>query len=281
VALDSDGTVFDSMRPKHEECFAPAFAQYFAPAEAEAARAVWRFVNLESRNRGVNRYRALVMCLRLLSGYPGLSRVDHAWAQTAAVLEAWLAREPTPTKANLALAAGDARLAAVLAWSESVDRAIASLPAPPAFAGAVAALPILASCTDILVLTGAPTSAIRSEWKRAGILDYAFDVAGQEEGPKASCLAARSGGRSASGSVLVVGDAPGDLEAARCTSSAFFPIIPGREEACWSLFVSTGLPRFLEGERSPGRGLIAEFLAALPADPPWLAGRTSSVADGT
>ncbi len=274
LALDSDGTVLDSMTRKHLEAFMPAFIRHFAPACPGAASAVWRFVNLESRNRGCNRYRALVQCLRLLPGHPLVQKADPAWHRTAAFLEAWLSSEPGPSKSSLkrAVSTSYAALAPVLSWTEDVDSAIAFLEPSRAFAGALAAIPAIAMSGELLVLSAAPEAMVRLEWKAAGILGFAGDIDGQERGPKVSCLASRAAGRS--GAVLVVGDSPGDLEVARSSGAAFFPIIAGREEECWSLFIESGFPRFLEGERSPGRGLLCTFLAAFPLDPPWLKERT-------
>jgi len=272
VALDSDGTVLDSMVPKHEAGFGPLFAEHFrGKADREVLLEVWRFVNLRSRSRGANRYRALAQALRLLPGHPRSGRRAQAWQGLASDLELWLASEPAPSGPALerAVSRGLSRLEPVLAWSRAADEAIADLPPPPAYEGARRALPAIAAKADILVLTGAPEAAVRSEWAAAGLASYASAVDGQERGPKAAALAARRAGSYAPGRVLVVGDAMGDLEAARSADASFFPIVPGREEECWELFLAEGLSRFAAGERSPGRGLLADFLDALPVDPPW------------
>ncbi len=272
VALDSDGTVLDSMRPKHETCFAPAFVERFAEgANAEVLFEVWRFVNLESRFRGVNRYRALAQALGLLPSHPGAGKPREFWSRTAFALEAWIVAEASPSRDRLARGAREGGcLAEVLAWSEAVDAAIAALPPPPPFAGARQALPGLAAAAEILVLTAAPEEAVREEWRQAGILGFAAAVAGQERGPKSLSLAERCAGRFAPSRTLVVGDAPGDLEAARSCGAAFFPIVSGREEESWAAFAAGGLERALAGERAPAGGLLAEFLEALPAEPRWI-----------
>ena len=270
IALDSDGTVFDSMRPKHLEAFLPAFAESFAPAQGEAAEAVWRFVNLESRSRGVNRYRALSQCLRLLPGHPAVKKADPAWKRVAASVDAWLASEPSPSRPALEKAAiGDPLLSSVLDWSVAVDRKVAAMPPARPFDGALRAIPLLAGKGEVMVLTGAPEAAVRREWTEAGILGYASEVAGQERGPKSALLAGKACCLAGGGRVLVVGDAMGDLDAARGSGAAFFPVIPGREEACWDELVEKGIERFVAGERSPSDRLLGDFLAALPVTPPW------------
>ena len=41
--------------------------------------------------------------------------------------------------------------------------------------------------------------------------------------------------------ILVIGDAPGDLQAAQNVGSLFFPIISGQEEIAWQNFLEEGL----------------------------------------
>ncbi|MDT7723259.1 MAG: hypothetical protein QOE94_4270, partial [Mycobacterium sp.] len=40
--------------------------------------------------------------------------------------------------------------------------------------------------------------------------------------------------------VLMIGDAPGDLKAAKGAGTLFFPINPGHEEASWERFFKEG-----------------------------------------
>lgn len=201
-----------------------------------------------------------------------MPRAEPAWNRLAASIDAWLAHEPSPSRATLEEASrGDSLLASVLDWSIAVDKAIARLAPSRPFAGALEAIPLLAQRGEVMVLTGAPGATVTREWKDAGILGYASEVAGQERGPKSALLAAKSACFDGGGGVLVVGDALGDLDAARCSGASFFPVIPGREEECWAELLSTGIGRFLGGERSPSNGLLGDFLAALPASPPWKA----------
>ncbi len=261
------------MRAKHERCFMPAFAAFFGSgAERGSLDALWRFVNLGSRLRGTNRYAALAAALRLGSRHPRLGSAMRRWEGTAQALEAWLAQESAPSKSRLELALvarrADRLLAAVLSWSRAVDEALAGLPPVPPFRGAVAALPRLAAGGELMVLTSAPAAAIVREWEEAGLAPYAERIVGQERGKKAACLAAAMAGRFEAERVLVVGDAPGDLEAARTVGARFFPILHGREEESWMSFSRDFLPGFLAGR--PLVSPIADFLESLPQDPPWL-----------
>jgi len=50
----------------------------------------------------------------------------------------------------------------------------------------------------------------------------------------------------------MVGDAPGDLQAAKANDVLFYPVVPGEEEASWEWLSREGLDRFFE-ERYAGQ----------------------------
>jgi hypothetical protein len=70
---------------------------------------------------------------------------------------------------------------------------------------------------------------------------------------------------------LMVGDAPGDMAAARANSALFFPINPGYEEASWQRFYQEAMHKFLAGAYAGEyeAALIADFERLLPEVPPW------------
>ena len=69
----------------------------------------------------------------------------------------------------------------------------------------------------------------------------------------------------------MIGDAPGDYQAAMANAALFFPINPGAEEASWKRFYEEGIERFLGGTfvGEYQAELLAEFDSYLPAKPPW------------
>ncbi|OQA00834.1 MAG: hypothetical protein BWY71_00612 [Planctomycetes bacterium ADurb.Bin412] len=69
----------------------------------------------------------------------------------------------------------------------------------------------------------------------------------------------------------MIGDAPGDLKAARANQALFYPIVPGREEQSWQRFYEEAMDRFfaVRYAGSYEEELIAEFDRHLPAVPPW------------
>ncbi|HIP87492.1 MAG TPA: HAD family hydrolase, partial [Anaerolineales bacterium] len=83
-----------------------------------------------------------------------------------------------------------------------------------------------------------------------------------------------AGGKYPPDHVLMIGDAPGDLRAARANGALFYPINPGHEEESWQRFYEEAMHRFLAG-RYAGEyeaTLIAEFERLLPEVPPWKRG---------
>jgi len=69
----------------------------------------------------------------------------------------------------------------------------------------------------------------------------------------------------------MVGDAPGDMKAAKANDALFYPINPGHEEESWQRFFEEAVHKFLaeeyEGEYEVS--LIAEFEKFMPETPPW------------
>ncbi|HUS86742.1 MAG TPA: hypothetical protein VMW76_05835 [Bacteroidales bacterium] len=70
--------------------------------------------------------------------------------------------------------------------------------------------------------------------------------------------------------ILIIGDAPGDLQAAESNGVLFYPVIPGREPESWERFKNKALGRFLEGSffGEYQDALLKEFNKALPGKPP-------------
>jgi hypothetical protein len=69
----------------------------------------------------------------------------------------------------------------------------------------------------------------------------------------------------------MIGDAPGDLKAARSNGFLFFPVEPGQEEKSWQRFHEEAIDKFFAGTYAGAyeTKLIEEFEAFLPDTPPW------------
>ncbi|MEA2068409.1 MAG: HAD family hydrolase [Verrucomicrobiota bacterium] len=274
IGIDSDGCVFDSMGLKHKECFAPMFIKHFGlQSVSQAARDVWEFVNLYSKTRGVNRFLAVVRALKLLKQHPDVIVRNVAIPDTGA-LEEWISRE---TKlGNPALEKevenGNEVLASALAWSLDVNRAVEEIVCgvPP--------LPFVKEClgkmveiADVLVVSQTPLEALEREWKENDMDGFVRGIAGQEHGTKSEHLELAAAGKYPPGKILMVGDAPGDFDAAKNNKALFFPIVPGREAESWECLLREGLDRFFAGtfEGEYEEGLVRQFETSLPELPPW------------
>lgn len=275
VGIDSDGCVFDSMEPKHKECFCPVTVEKWRLASiSKYVREAWDFVNLYSRDRGCNRFLALAKVFDLLRERTEVKRRGTDVPDLAR-LTAWTLRE---TKlGNPALEAeiertGSEELKRVLEWSLAVNEAVARV------VQGVTPFPLVRDCletlqgkADVIVVSSTPGEALVREWEENGIDGHVALIASQELGSKKEHLELTTRGRYPEGRVLMIGDAPGDLKAARANGALFYPVIPGREEASWERLYRDVLGRFLEGRygREEEAALVREFEDSLPEKPPW------------
>ena len=276
VALDSDGCVFDSMEIKHKECFTPAFIKVWKlQAAAKYARQVWEFANLYSVDRGANRFPVLVKSLDLLQDFPAaMARgieipdlgplrdfVSSGLPQSNASLEGVLAEHDDPV------------LARTMEWSNAVNVAVKDIvEGVPPFPKVTACLDRITAHADLAIVSGTPGEVLRREWKEHSINHYPALLAGQELGKKSEHLRALTAGKGyAADNMLMIGDAPGDLNAARANEIMFYPVNPGHEDASWERLHGEALDRFFSG-RYRGQyeqARTAEFLVLLPETPPW------------
>jgi phosphoglycolate phosphatase-like HAD superfamily hydrolase len=275
VAIDSDGCAFDSMEIKHKECFIPNIVKYWnLQPVSKYTRAAAEFVNLYSKWRGINRFPALTMVFDLLADWPDVQR-RHAEIPVAQPVRDWIARETklgNPALKVEVQKTGDPVLKQALEWSEAVNAAIADMvhDVPP-FPFVRESLEKISGWADILVCSATPGEALVREWEEHGIAEHAAVIAGQEMGSKKEHIHLASDGKYDKSRILMIGDAPGDMKAARGNGAMFFPINPGSEDTSWELFFCEAADKFRNGQYTAeyeGK-LIAEFDKLLPEIPAW------------
>lgn len=275
VGIDSDGCAFDSMEIKHKECFCPNTIKFWnLQAVSKYAREAWDFVNLYSKWRGTNRWPALILTLDFLRVRPEVIARHSNVPQARKVREFIASGKPLSNDGLKAYMSErqDSELDRALAWSVAVNDTVADMVHDlPPFAYVRESLELLQKKTDCIVVSQTPTEALVREWEEHGIDKYVRAIAGQELGTKKHHLKLAANGKYRPNHVLMIGDAFGDLEAARPNHSLFFPINPGHEEESWERFYREGLPKFMAGEfaGSYEAALIAEFEKLLPSIPPW------------
>ena len=275
IGIDSDGCAFDTMEIKHKECFIPNFVKHMGlQPVSKYAREACEFVNLYSKWRGANRFPAYLKALDFLRERPEV-QARNAKVPELRGLREWVKRETklgNPTLKAEVERTRDADLEQTLRWSvavnEAIDRMVHSI---PPFPYVRQSLERLTTVADMIVCSATPQKALEKEWAEHNIHGHVAVICGQEVGSKREILerAARHG--YAADRVLMIGDAPGDLTAARGAGALFYPVNPGHEEASWERFYKEACDRFLSGTYAGGyeEQLIAEFDRYLPEQPPW------------
>ena len=275
IGIDSDGCAFDSMEIKHKECFCPAVIKHFdLQAVSKYAREVWEFVNLYSKSRGCNRFLAVPRALELLSNRKE-TKARGVTVPGLPGLNGWIERE---TKlGNPALIAEvdrnpDVDLKRCIDWSLEVNERIADLVMNiPPFPLVRESLQKIQEKADVIVVSQTPLEALAREWKEQEIDQYVRLIAGQELGTKSEHIAFAASGKYDKQKMLMIGDAPGDLKAAKDNNALFFPVNPGDEEGSWELFYNEAVDRFFDGSYAGEyeAALIKKFNKYLPERATW------------
>ncbi len=274
VAIDSDGSVFPNMPAKFEVMRDTTIGHFGLQPVAAMAEEVIRFVNLEGRSRGSHRLTGLVQIVGFLRERLGsgpllveLPRLDSL-RYFMASCDAWT----NTTLAAAVAETGDAELARILEWSRDFSARLAKTGRMPPVPEAVRAMTAMREQAELVVVSQAPEDQLLGEWAEAGIMGLVARIGGSDRGPKPLQIrAALAAAGLPPDRAAIIGDAPGDLSAARETGIAFLPIIPGREGASWDRLAGEAWPRFLDGTFAGdyAEALETEFLAALPERPPW------------
>ncbi len=277
IGIDSDGCAFDTMELKHKECFAPNTIRYWnLQPVSKYAREAAEFVNLYSKWRGINRWPALVMVFDLLRERPEVQRrgvnIPEANAIRAFIEQDQFPHSNDGLKAYMAQNPGVDELAQAWEWTNAVNASVADMVyGVSPFPFVRESLAEMFDQADMIVVSATPNAALQSEWGEHGIAQYMHVIAGQEMGKKAECLGIAASGKYPSDRVLMIGDAPGDMKAAKANNALFYPINPGGEEQSWERFYNEARQRFFAGTYAGQyeADLIAEFERYLPDTPPW------------
>ncbi len=275
IGIDSDGCAFDTMEIKQKECFCPNFIKFFGmQAISKYARETWEFVNLYSTTRGCNRFLAVNETIRLLATRPEIKARNFKVPSSQPLVE-WTQKETklgNPTLIKYAAEVNDPFITKTLEWSLKVNEDIGNM------VFGITPFPFVKEClekmktrADAMVVSQTPLEALRREWEENRIDHYLRMIAGQEYGTKTEHLKYAAKGKYPDNKILMIGDANGDLKAAKSNGVLFYPINPGKEEASWERLHKEGLDRFFSGtfEGAYEEKLIEEFEAYLPEHPGW------------
>ena len=281
VGVDSDGCAFDTMGIKQRECFCPWMIAYFGlQPVARAARECKDFADLSSKTRGGNRHKTLKRVLaELLPAHPAVKRSGFKVPDYPHYFDWVDAPDSLLSNDGLKQAIDEAadpqakkELQTALAWSERVNWAVGEIVRDmPPFPHVRESLEKIRGKADVIVVSSTPVEALQREWQEHDIARYAAVIAGQEHGTKAEHLRYATEGRYDKTHVLMVGDAPGDLKAAKANGVLFYPILPGSEIESWKRFHDEAFEKFITGQYGGyyEARVIAAFDACLPELPPW------------
>ncbi len=275
IGIDSDGCVFDTMEIKQKECFCPNFIKFYnLQRVSKYARETWEFVNLYSKTRGVNRFKALLEAVHLLGERKEVKARKAPMPDMSALAE-WVSEETklgNPALGSYALRVNDPRIDLALKWSGKVNRDIEEMVfGIPPFPLVEESLRKLSPKADSIVVSQTPVEALKREWEENSIDKYVHLIAGQEYGTKTEHIALAAKDKYPDNNILMIGDAPGDYKAATSNGVLFYPVNPGSEEDSWDRFYNEALDKFFSGtyQGDYENRLIEEFNAHLPEKPVW------------
>lgn len=275
IGFDSDGCVFDSMELKHKECFCPNFIKSFdLQVISKYAREVWDFVNLYSDTRGCNRFNALVYSFQWLAKRPEVQARNAQMPDLEPLIQ-WIEKETKlgePALEKYVQSNNHPTLQKALNWSKGVNQTVRDMVyGVGPFPQVKGVLEKSATQADIIVVSQTPYEALAREWKEHGMDKYLRLIAGQECGKKAEHLALGAKGKYNNDKILMIGDAPGDRQAALDNNVLFYPINPGNEEASWERLHNQALDKFFNGSYKGKyeEDLIKDFESYLPSQPTW------------
>ncbi|MDO4259111.1 MAG: hypothetical protein Q4C87_06260 [Actinomycetaceae bacterium] len=275
VGIDSDGCAMDAMNIKHQECFTPSYIKYFnLQAASTLVRETALFVNLYSTTRGQNRWVALARLFELLRGRPEVLARGVSIPE-GKELQEFLDSDFPRSDAGIAAFAAEypsAEIAQCIEWGHGVNELIAWMVhgcAP--FPGVREAFIAMQSDVDCMTISATPLEALEREWGEHDLARYMKVIAGQEMGSKPQHIHFAAKGKYDDDRIMLIGDAPGDRDAAFSEGVLFYPIHPGNESASWQRFRDEALPRFLNGtfKGEYQDELVTQFNALLPAEPHW------------
>ena len=267
VCVDSDGCVMDTMNCKHFNCFGPCMVDEWELHEwKDAILERWNVVNLFSMTRGINRFKALAVCLseidKQYKKIEGIEALLH-WAETA----------PALSNDGAAKAASDAAdpaaklvLEKALSWSKAVNAAIVKLPEElkVPYEGAKEGLAAAHQFADVAMVSSANRDAVEEEWGKFGLLEHTDIVLAQDIGSKAACIKEMLKFGYDLDKVVMIGDAPGDSDAAEKNGVHYYPILVNHEKESWDEAIKVAFDKLRSGDYAAyGAEMKQKFLQNL------------------
>lgn len=245
VCVDSDGCAMDTMDIKHIRCFGPCMVEEWNLNEwEEEILHRWNEINLYTMTRGINRFKGLSLALQEINDkYIKIDDLSSlvTWVDTS--------NELSNDALEKAIQESDSTsLKKALSWSKSVNTNIKLLPEEEIkpFELVKDALEFAHKRADIAIVSSANLGAVLEEWKKHGLLEHVDIVLAQDSGSKAYCISELLKKGYDINNVLMCGDAPGDLNAAKTNDVNYYPILVKHEKESWKEFIKEGFDKLID-----------------------------------
>lgn len=260
ICIDSDGCVMDTMNIKHIECFGPCMVkEWNLDTYANDILLRWNQINLYSKTRGINRFKGLMIALEEIDkAYKKVEDLEslRKWVNSTNELSNASLKKEIEKRDNICLKKS-------LAWSMAVNQAIQNIPQEKIlpFQGSKEGIKLAHNDCDVAIVSSANQEAVVEEWTKHGLMKDVDILLSQSDGTKAYCIQKLLECGYKKEHVIMVGDAPGDMEAAKENNIYFYPILAGKEEQSWAKLEDV-LGHLINGTFSVNiqEQLIKEFL---------------------
>lgn len=261
ICIDSDGCAMDTMDIKHKKCFGPCIVDTWQLDEfKEAILKRWDDINLYTMTRGINRFKGLLMMLEEINEQmrtiEGLNEYKD-WVESTTELSNKSLEKMLESKDGICLRKA-------LLWSNDVNEKITQLDDSEKlpFEGVLEGLKAVHEVADVAIVSSANYQAIIDEWEHYNLLEHTDIVLSQDVGTKAYCISELLKCGYKKDHVIMVGDAPGDYDAAKKNEVLYYPIIVRHEKNSWDKLKNESLGRFVDNNYKGDyeETLIKEFL---------------------
>lgn len=247
VCVDSDGCAIDSMDIKHINCFGPRMVdEWDLHKWSKEILDRWNDINLYTLTRGINRFKGLIMALKEIN-------VQYKEIEDLSSLDKWVSTTNELSNNSLARAIEEnpdsVCLKKALSWSNAVNESIKKLPKEKVLPYEMVkeALMFVHERADVAIVSSANLGAVMEEWERHELLPHVDIVLAQNAGTKAYCIQELLKKGYDKNCVVMCGDAPGDLDAAKVNGVFYYPIKVRKEKESWIEFIEKGFNKLIDG----------------------------------
>lgn len=152
-----------------------------------------------------------------------------------------------------------------LEWSIAVNEGIEKVEDKDvSYENVLETLKKIKESADIVIVSSANNDALLKEWTKNGLMTYVDEVMSQNQGSKAECIAKVKAAGYGEKNVIMIGDSPGDLNAAQKNSVYFYPILIEEEKESWLAFKDEYFKEFInENYAEIERVMIDKFYKKL------------------